>query len=138
MPTCLMFVAPPHVSFQYTLTSQQLSKRLHHKQITRLKPAGDGHTAASLLNFMHNLLSSKVSKTLKENVTVHTEGHKDLQLQLVTRNFSEKGSEEQSTQRCNISQKHSDHHDSQTSLQAIVTNNQRLAAQFKGSEPPAC
>lgn len=42
----------------------------------------------------------------------------------------------QSSQRCNISQKHSGHHDSRTSLQAVVTNNQLLAAQFKGSGTP--
>lgn len=43
-----------------------------------------------------------------------------------------KGTEAQSAERCSISQKHSDH-DSQTSLQAVVTNDQFLAAQFKGS-----
>lgn len=52
------------------------------------------------------------------------------------RNLSEEGSEAQSTHSCNISQKRSDHRDSQTSLQAVVTNDQLLAAQFKGSETP--
>lgn len=36
---------------------------------------------ASVLNFMHNLSSSKVSKTLKDNATAHSEGNKDLQSQ---------------------------------------------------------
>lgn len=35
-----------------------------------------------------------------------------------------------------MSQKHSGHHDSQTALQAVVTNDQLLAAQFKGSGTP--
>jgi len=35
--------------------------------------------------------------------------------------------------RCYFSQRNNSHHDSQTSLQAVVTNYQFLAAQFKGS-----
>lgn len=44
-----------------------------------------------------------------------------------------KGSEAWSAHRCYISQKHGYHHDSETSLQAVVTNDQFLAAQFKWS-----
>lgn len=46
------------------------------------------------------------------------------------------GSEPQSTPGCNISQKRSDHYDLQTSLQAVVTNNQLLAAQFTRVRDP--
>lgn len=90
---------------------------------------------------MHNLSSSKVLTALKDNVTVHFEGHKDLQLQRTDISWwwgisVRKAVRHKSTHSCNISQKHSDHHDSQTSLQAVVTNDQLLAAQFKGSGTP--
>lgn len=118
--------------------SKQVSERLHHKQITQRKPWGGGRSGESSLNFMHNLSSSKVSTTLKDNVTVRSEGQEDFKgCSRQTLNWRRgTGSEPQSTPRCNISQERSDHYDLQTSLQAVVTYNQLLAAQFAGVRDP--
>lgn len=48
---------------------------------TDYKAAACRRRTHSRASFMHNLSSSKVLTTLKDNVTVHFEGHKDLQLQ---------------------------------------------------------
>lgn len=48
----------------------------------------------------------------------------------------EQAASHKSTPRCNISQERSDHYDLQTSLQAVVTYNQLLAAQFAGVRDP--
>lgn len=119
-----MFVAPPHVSFQYPQTSELLSQRLRHKRITRLKPAGVGHSRASLLNFIP--------------ATDHSEGHKDLQLQQTDFNWWWGISVALFLKAA----RHAEMlHQSETQWsswladppQAVVTNDHLQAAQFKGS-----
>lgn len=133
--TCLMLVTPPCVS-------SSLQNNFPNNHLTnRLRGCGSWTSSrASFVNSMHNLSSFKASERFRDDVRACSGGCKDLQLLRSVFNWSRGISaprvifcELHGTQRCNVSQEHSAHHNSQTSLQPVVTNNQLLAQQFKGS-----
>lgn len=86
-----------------------------------------------LLKTKHDLFSWEVSKTTKENTPVcwglwkFKDATKQLQVVILLPCFLKPVRRED---RCYTSQEHGGHHDSQTSLQAVVTNDQLLASQL--------
>lgn len=78
-----MFVAPPRVSFSVPTDFQTMFQLASSQTDYKTKACRRWtHSRASLLNFTHNLSPSKtVSKTLKQNMIVHADGRKHVQLQ---------------------------------------------------------